>query len=224
MPRIDVSLEIPKTGSPVPGLCSVHATDGRGQYGDPSFRGNCSGALIRDVLEYFQPNTCLDPMEGSGTCRDVCQELGIHYDGFDLSGGFDALELENYSGAGILYDFIWLHPPYWDLLKYNDDPRCLSRVKTLGNFLDKLIVVIGNCLAVLSRNGHLAILIGDITRRGNCSQLPFLTWQLASLHHGLRLAVPEIIRLQHGATSTKREYAHAFIPRLHDVLMIFKQQ
>jgi hypothetical protein len=163
-------------------------------------------------------------MEGSGTCRDVCQELGIHYDGFDLSGGFDALELENYSGAGILYDFIWLHPPYYNMLKYNDDPRCLSRVEALGNFLDKLIVVIGNCLAVLSRNGHLAILIGDITRRGNCCQLPFLTWQLASLHHGLRLAVPEIIRLQHGATSTKREYAHAFIPRLHDVLMVFKQQ
>lgn len=224
MPKIDVSLEIPKTGSPVPGLCSVHATDGRGEYGDRSFRGNCSGTLIRDVLEFFQPNTCLDPMEGSGTCRDVCQELGILYDGFDLFDGFDALHGQNFDELGIAYDFVWLHPPYWDMLKYSDDPRCLSQARSLGQFLDRLVVVIGNCLSVLSRDGHLAILIGDYTRRGEYRQLPFLTWQVATLHHGLRLAAPEIIRLQHGATSTRREYAHAFIPRLHDMLMIFKRK
>lgn len=224
MPRIEVSLEVPKTGSPVPSLCSVHATDGRGHYGDPNFRGNCSGALIRDVLEYFGPKTCLDPMEGSGTCRDVCESLGIHYDGFDLSNGFDALDRNNYSVAGIIYDFVWLHPPYYNMLKYNDDLRCLSRAEKLDSFLERLSVVIGNCLGVLARNGHLAILIGDVTRRGECYQLPFLTWQLVADYHRLRLAAPEIIRLQHGATSTMREYSHAFIPRLHDVLMVFKQQ
>ncbi len=223
MPKLDVSLEIPVTGSPVPTLCSVHATDGRGEFGDPRFPGNCSGALIRDVLEFFQPQTCIDPMEGSGTCRDVCRELGIHYDGFDLSGGFDALDRNNYSNGGIKYEFVWLHPPYWDMIKYSDDTRCLSQGKSLGDFLEKLSVVLENCLSVLAHNGNLAILMGDITRRGDCYELPFYTWIVAKCL-GLRLLGPEIMRLQHGATSTRREYTHAFIPRLHDVLMIFKRQ
>lgn len=224
MARIEVSLEIPKTASPVPTLCSVHGTDGRGEYGDPGFRGNCSGELIKDVLEYFSAKSCLDPMQGSGTCRDVCEELCIHYDGFDLSDGYDALDRENFFAAGMQYEFVWLHPPYWNMIKYNDESRCLSQAPSLGRFLDSLKVVIENCLAVLAPNGHLAILIGDITRSGKCYQLPFLTWQVATLHHRLCLAAPEIIRLQHGASSTKKEYAHAFIPRLHDVLMVFKRQ
>ena len=223
MPKIDVSLEIPVTGSPVPTLCSVHATDGRGEFGDPRFPGNCSGTLIRDVLEYFSPASCLDPMEGSGTCRDVCQELGIHYDGFDLSSGFDALDRDNYSVSGIMYDFVWLHPPYWDMIKYGDDTRCLSQGRSLGDFLNRLSVVLDNCLSVMARNGHLAILMGDRTRRGDCCELPFFTWAVAKCF-GLRLLGPEIMRLQHGASSTRREYAHAFIPRLHDVLMIFKRK
>lgn len=223
MPQLDVTLKIPLTGSPVPTLCSVHATDERGHYGDSRFRGNCSGALIRDVLQYFAPKTCLDPMEGSGTCRDVCRELDIAYHGSDLSDGGDALELGQLAESGSLYDFVWLHPPYWDMVLYNEDPRCLSQCESLHEYLTRLSDVIRNCLMVLKPCGHLAILIGDITRRGVCYQLPFETWRLATEDHDLHLAVPEIIRFQHGATSTGREYTHKFIPRLHDVLMIFRR-
>jgi hypothetical protein len=31
--------------------------------------------LIRDLLKYYQPRRVLDPMAGSGTCKDVCTEL-----------------------------------------------------------------------------------------------------------------------------------------------------
>ena len=106
MPNLDVSLSIPKTGSPVPTLCSVHSTDTRGNYGNPQFRGNCSGELIKDVLQFFAPNTCLDPMEGSGTCRDVCKELKIDYYGFDLTNGIDARRPRNFIGCDV--DFVWL--------------------------------------------------------------------------------------------------------------------
>jgi hypothetical protein len=63
----------------------------RGAWGDSKYRGNTSGWLIRDLIEFFRPRSVLDPMEGSGTTRDVCRELGVEYDGFDLKGGFDAL-------------------------------------------------------------------------------------------------------------------------------------
>src|SRR5688500_2673307 len=68
---------IPRTKSPVPWLTSLHARPGRGPYGDATYRGNCSGLLIEDLLRFFRPRTVLDPMTGGGTCRDVCSSLGI---------------------------------------------------------------------------------------------------------------------------------------------------
>src|SRR3954447_2215477 len=88
--------ECPVTASPVPWLTSIHATPGRGEYGDPHYRGNCSGLLIRDLLSYYKPKRVLDPMEGGGTCRDVCRELGIAYEGRDLRTGFDATRSESF--------------------------------------------------------------------------------------------------------------------------------
>jgi len=54
--RPDGMLDIPdspRTGSPVPWLTTIHATNGRGRYGDARYRGNCSGLLIRDLLCYY---------------------------------------------------------------------------------------------------------------------------------------------------------------------------
>lgn len=82
----------PKTGSPVPWLTSIHAIPGRGDYGDPAYRGNCSGLLIRDLLLYHQPRRVLDPMSGGGTCRDVCRELEIECVSLDIRSGQDAAQ------------------------------------------------------------------------------------------------------------------------------------
>src|SRR5215210_4500027 len=96
----------PTTASPVPGLTSVHATPGRGDYGDAGYRGNCSGLLIRDLLMYCRPRRVLDPMTGGGTCRDVCRELGIECVSKDVRSGFDAADSLSYRGLGE-FDFVW---------------------------------------------------------------------------------------------------------------------
>ncbi len=166
MPKIDVSLEIPVTGSPVPTLCSVHATDRRGDYGDPRFRGNCSGALIRDVLEYFDPANCLDPMAGSLTCGDVCQELNIVYEGYDLSDGFDATNMARFIEPWVRFEFAWLHPPYWNIIQYSNRPGDLSNCENYEQFRKLLMLCLKRCYDALEVGGRLAILIGDVRRKG----------------------------------------------------------
>src|SRR5947209_4927972 len=105
-PRVTVTLpEAPITASPTPWLTSIHGTPGRGNYGNADYRGNCSGLLIRDLLKFYQPHRVLDPMEGSGTCRDVCTELGIPYEGRDLRNGFDATSAADFARLGA-FDFI----------------------------------------------------------------------------------------------------------------------
>jgi hypothetical protein len=193
--------EAPKTGSPVPWLTSIHATPGRGNYGDAGYRGNCSGLLIKDLLLYYAPRRVLDPLSGGGTCRDVCCELDIECVSFDLRNGKDATTDNAFCDQG-LFDFIWLHPPYWKMVRWSDDPRCLANAPTLAEFLRRLRLIIGNCVEVLRPSGVLAVLMGDLRDQGRYCALPFRTLNVATAE-GLELAAPEIIRFSHGTTSSR---------------------
>ena len=213
----------PLTASPAPLLTSIHSTPKRGPWGDSKYPGNCGGHLILDLLTYFKPRSVCDPMTGSGTCRDVCEDLGIPCSSFDVRSGFDASDPACFAELPE-FDFIWLHPPYWRMKIYSDDPRCLSNAPTVEDFCDRLERVIANCMTVLSPNGKIAILMGDFydkeTRR--YQPLTYLTKKVC-LELGLWPACTDIIRFQHGNTSSKKQYRSSFIPGLHDTLSVFKR-
>src|SRR5665213_4596303 len=82
----------PRNASPVPHLTSLYHFHRAGEYGDRSYPGNCGGRLVRDLLLFFRPNNILAPMMGSGTCADVCHELGIPCLSRDIREGFDATD------------------------------------------------------------------------------------------------------------------------------------
>lgn len=215
-------LQIPVTGSPVPELTSLHTKPGRGPFGLANYPGNCSGLLISDLLRFYRPRSVLDPMTGGGTCRDVCQELRIPCTSFDLKSGRDASSHASYVELG-RFDFVWLHPPYWRLIRYSDDPRCLSNAPTLADFLQRLRQVFRNCLAVLQPGGRMAVLMGDAKVDGHYLGLPFRTLNAAAAE-GLWLDAPEIVRVSYGAGSSKKVYSQAFIPRLHDICLVLKSR
>ncbi|GAJ14356.1 unnamed protein product, partial [marine sediment metagenome] len=96
----------------------------RGPWGDTKFPGNTSGYLLVDLIDYYQPKSILDPMEGSGTTGDVAFDMGdISYLGLDIRNGFDLVgdEVEG------KYDLIFWHPPYYGAMDYsNGHPHELS--------------------------------------------------------------------------------------------------
>lgn len=210
----------PVTGSPTPELTSIHAARRRGPYGSSKYRGNCGGYLIRDLLRYYQPARVLDPMTGSGTCRDVCRELSIPCVSMDIRRGQDAADPHLYEAIPPV-DFVWLHPPYWRMIKYNDDPRCLSNAPTNEAFFNRLQLVLRQAKSVLTRRGKIAVLIGGYSDGGQYQPLPHQTVVCAE-REGLRMACIEIIRLQYGNTSSKRSYRSSFIPGLHDQCLVFE--
>jgi hypothetical protein len=213
----------PRNASPVPHLTSLYHFHRAGEYGDRSYPGNCGGNLIKDLLRYFQPGLVLDPMSGSGTCEDVCQELGIPCMAWDIHRGLDACDSKGF-GSAETFDFIWAHPPYFRQKLYADDPKDLSRSPTLDHFLRRYGQFIRNCAQSLKRNGKLAILMGDYSdREFGFLPLCYHTKRLA-FAAGLRQHGTDIIRFSHGASSSKKVYRSSFIPGLHDVCMIFEKQ
>lgn len=212
----------PRNGSPVPHLTSIHSAVRRGEYGSHKYPGNCGGYLIRDLLTYFDAQRVFDPMTGSGTCRDVCSELGIEHFSADIRTGFDCANAQDVRSAG-QFDFVWIHPPYWRMKVYSDDPRDLSTAPDLRSFLTGLAKAIVNCRDALLAGGHMAILMGDYSDR----QLGFvpLTYYTKRLcfDAGLRQTCTDIIRFQHGNTSSKRTYTSSFIPGLHDTCFVVEK-
>jgi hypothetical protein len=212
----------PRNASPVPHLTSLYHFHRADEYGDRSYPGNCGGNLIKDLMLYFQPGLVLDPMSGSGTCADVCTELGIPCVSFDIHNGFDACDPREFPSAEA-FDFIWSHPAYWRQKLYADDPRDLSRSPTLEHFLGRYGQFIRNCARALKPGGRLAVLMGDYSdREAGFVPLVYHTKRLA-FAAGLRQCCTDIIRFSHGASSSKKVYTSSFIPGLHDTLMIFQK-
>jgi hypothetical protein len=213
----------PKNASPVPHLTSLYHFNRAGEYGDRSYPGNCGGNLIRDLLVFFKPEgIVLDPMAGSGTCADVCRELGIPCMSWDIHQGIDACDPQGF-GPDASFAFIWSHPAYWRQKLYANDPRDLSRAPTLEDFLRRYGQFIRNCAAALTAGGKLAILMGDyVDREAGFVPLTYHTKRLA-FAAGLKQHCTDIVRFSHGASSSKKVYRSSFIPGLHDVLAIFEK-
>ncbi len=172
----------PANASPVPHLTSLYHFHRAGEYGNRSYPGNCGGKLIRDLLLYFRPRNVFDPMTGSGTCADVCRELGISCESRDIRDGFDATSADSFRNlpTGSTFDFVWAHPPYWRQKLYTDNPGDLSRTTTLESFLERYGAFITNCANVIPHGGKFAILMGDYCDRGaGFISLTYYTKQLA---------------------------------------------
>lgn len=217
-PRYARLPQAPRNASPVPHLTSLYHFHRAGEYGNRKWPGNCGGNLIKDLLRFFDAKSVYDPMTGSGTCRDVCKELGIPCWSGDIHEGFDACEPPPVTDA---FECCWLHPPYWRQKLYSDDPRDLSRCPTLAAFLERYSLLIENCAKALVPGGKLAILMGDYSdREEGFVPLVYYT-KLLAFRVGLRQCCTDIIRFSHGASSSKKVYRSSFIPGLHDVCAVF---
>jgi hypothetical protein len=109
----------PRNASPVPHLTSLYHFHRAGEYGDRSYPGNCGGNLIKDLLRYFGVHSVFDPLTGSGTCQDVCKELGLYCWSSDLHQGVDACDASQFPRG--CFQFAWIHPPYWRQKQYTND-------------------------------------------------------------------------------------------------------
>ena len=224
--RVPVYAKLPTapcTGSPVPHLTSLYHFSRAGEYGNRSYPGNCGGSLIKDLLLFFQPKSVFDPMTGSGTCRDVCEELAIPCVSGDLKNGFDATDPAAYAEFSEQpgFDFIWAHPPYWRQKVYSDNLHDMSCAPSLEAFLKSYATFIRECNCLLSPRGKFAILMGDYSdREAGFVSLTYYTKQLA-FAAGLQQTCTDIVRFSHGASSSRKTYRSSFIPGLHDICMIF---
>ncbi|MBW2664378.1 MAG: hypothetical protein JRD93_20975 [Deltaproteobacteria bacterium] len=207
-------------------LCSVVSYPDRGPWGDAGYRGNCSGHLVKDLILRFNCQSVFDPAEGGGTVREVVAGINkhrrqnIYYKGKDLKDGWDILESPLPQGQ---FDFVWYHPPYWDIIRYSDNPKDLSNAKTLQEFEVKLNQSVKRLFKVVKPGGIIGILIGD--KRKNGAYYSLMRTLLMNSSIGRLKAI--IIKIQHNCKSDRKFYGSNntfLIPIKHEYCLIYQKQ
>ena len=147
---------------------------------------------------------------------------------YDLHSGFDLLNHDIPERS--LFTF-W-HPPYADIVTYSDvmykasevqekygfDPResDLSRIKDWDEFVKAMNFCMMKQFCALDKGGHMAVLVGDIKKKGRLYSMIFELVKPGTL-------VNVVIKAQHNCTSSANNYSGRFIPIMHEYLLIVKK-
>lgn len=209
-------------------LLSVVSYPERGDGGNNKYRGNCSPKLIEDLISHFGLREICDYMCGSNTTRDAANTMGIKSHTYDLHSGFDLMNNDIPERP----EFIFHHPPYFDIITYSDvmykaaevqqkygyDPRQsdLSRIPTWEEFVKAMNYCIMKQFCALEKGGRMAVLVGDIKKRGKLYSMIFEMVKPGTLEN-------VIIKAQHNCFSDNTQYSGKFIPIVHEYLLLLRK-
>jgi SAM-dependent methyltransferase len=84
----------------------------------------------------------------------------------NVNDAFDRLSVKS-------VQFVLMHPPYLDIVKFTDDANDLSQIGNLKDFIGKFRTVCENSLKYLDKNRYFAIVVGDVYKNGEVLPLAF---------------------------------------------------
>lgn len=93
--------------------------------------------------------------------------------------------LESVATAGV--QFLIMHPPYHNIIKFSDDPADLSNCADVEHFLERFLEVYRNVAGFLEPGRHLAVVIGDIYQNSEWVPLQSLLTARLLAFNNLRL-------------------------------------
>ena len=75
------------------------------------------------------------------------------------------------------FDLTFLHPPYWNVVKFSNDHLCLSQATCVRAFEDLMRIVARNAQDLAEPGSHLVLVIADICHKGRFIPLGMRTME-----------------------------------------------
>nr|WP_286682913.1 DNA methyltransferase [Sulfurospirillum sp. MES] len=83
--------------------------------------------------------------------------------------------------------FVLMHPPYMDIVKFTEDDNDLSRCSDINEFVKKFKIVCENNLRYLDKNRYFAVVIGDVYKNGEVLPLGFYCMDMIKRNFKVKL-------------------------------------
>mgnify|MGYP003647753801 FL=1 len=200
--------------------------------------------LTEWVYQWFtkEGDNIYDPFCGGSVRGIVAGKMGRDYTGIDVRQ--EQLD-ENIRQSNLLdipltyktpyeedntnYDFIFTCPPYWNLEKYSNQEDDISNMKE-NDFFKEYERILTNAVSKLKPNRFMAMVLGDVRRRGDLKQpkgsyilLPHRTIDILS-----KLGVflyNDIVYINHGNVVNQQRYMETYrkVGKVHQNLLIFNK-
>jgi DNA modification methylase len=200
----------------------------------------------------------LDTFAGSGTTLIEGQRLGRNTIGVELQPRMVeyarrliaaepnrhnvAIDVLNDDSANVDYgailqkygtksvQLVIMHPPYFDIIKFSNDPRDLSNAPSVEGFLEMMGMLVDKVAPILDKGRYLVLVIGDKYVKGDWIPLGFQTMN-EIMQRGFSLK--SIIVKNFEDTSAKRNQKELWRYRAlvgefyifkHEYIFLFKKQ
>ncbi len=167
------------------------------------YHGNFIPQIPNQLIRRYtkKGETVFEPFMGSGTTLFECEKLERKYIGFDINSeivNWVEKKTENTENLFIKHcnslnsqqvtdnfnlafqklktknvQFILMHPPYLDIVKFTDNKDDLSQIENLKEFIGKFRIVCENSLKYLEKNRYFAIVVGDVYKNSEVLPLAF---------------------------------------------------
>ncbi len=227
---------------------TIWAFPDRGSWATHSgkYRGNWSPYVPRNlILRYSKPGDwILDQFLGSGTTLVEAKLLNRNAVGVDInpqsvllsernlqfpSNSASKIFVKNGSASELSFikdskmDFICMHPPYANIIRYSKDISGDISLLTVEEFLVEMKKVAIESFRVLKKGKMCAVMIGDIRKYGKVVPLAFQVMQ-CFLEIGFQ-SKEIIIKEQHNCKSTDywEKQNNNFLMLAHEYIFVFQK-
>ncbi|MGI0034509.1 MAG: DNA methyltransferase, partial [Nitrososphaera sp.] len=161
---------------------------GRTPKGDNRYAGVTPAFVIYNMVRrYTEPgDLVLDPMAGSGTTIDVCNEEGRRCTAYDISPTRPDITQNDSRSMPLTdgsVDMIFVDSPYGDNIVYNEHPNNIGKISAESEeFHESLEKVIEECNRVLKPGKTIGWLIGDQWVKKKFTPVGFRVYELLCKH------------------------------------------
>ena len=206
---------------------SILSFPDRGPWGDSRYRGNASGHIYRELYQQLQPKDIVEVFAGSGTAKQVADELGIPIVALDLKDGFDATRHSILEKVGHESDLVFGHAPYHTMIRYSGSvwgekphPADLSHIEDIDEFIDAMQAVLLNQREATRPGGVYGTLTGDIRKDGRYTSLQ--AEYIARMPKNELKAI--LIKTQHNTVSGRKSYGKMRYPFIqHEYILLWER-